>query len=254
MAFKYNLTFCKNIAHSKNGDCLSTEYINVRTPILWSCEKGHQWKASLSNIIQHNSWCPKCCKNRPLSIEDAIKVAQEHNGICLSDIYTPRKNLKWQCNNGHMWEARLESIKNSGTWCPECFQKKITINDAVKIAEEHEGKCLSTEYIPNKKIRWRCAKGHIWEAPLYSVKHNKSWCPECFGNKKLTIEFAKKVAEERKGFCISTEYDPKDKLIWKCEFGHIWEAKIYTIIRPKSTWCPACKKKTEQKEIGRAHV
>ena len=35
------------------------------------------------------------------------------------------------------------------------------------MAQEHGGDCLSTFYVNNNtKLRWRCAKGHEWEAIL----------------------------------------------------------------------------------------
>ncbi|WP_373322126.1 zinc-ribbon domain-containing protein [Paraburkholderia adhaesiva] len=41
------------------------------------------------------------------------------------------------------------------------------------------GECLSERYVNNEtKLRWRCAKGHEWEAVPASVIKG-SWCPQC---------------------------------------------------------------------------
>lgn len=237
---KYNIEFCINIAKEKEGKCLSVEYINPRALILWSCKEDHQWKTSLDNIL-HGHWCPYCCKSKPLNIEIAKKLAEEHRGECLSIEYTPKKSLIWKCEKGHIWKARLESIKNANTWCMKCFQKNFSLDDAKKFSEKHNGICLSTEYIPGKKLTWQCNKGHIWKANLYQINHRNSWCPECFGNKRLTLEAAHEIAQRRGGLCLSTEYTPKKKLKWQCNKGHIWTAKIHTLKRKDNpTWCPHC--------------
>lgn len=51
------------IALSRKGKCLSTEYINSRTTLLWKCRKGHQWSKLLYDI-RAGSWCPECSPNR----------------------------------------------------------------------------------------------------------------------------------------------------------------------------------------------
>lgn len=49
------------LASRKNGKCLSTEYVNAHTKLLWECSKGHQWEAT-PNKIQQGRWCPNCKK------------------------------------------------------------------------------------------------------------------------------------------------------------------------------------------------
>ena len=51
------------VATKKGGKCLSTTYKNTQSKLLWECEKGHQWEASLSNV-KKGSWCPYCYKAR----------------------------------------------------------------------------------------------------------------------------------------------------------------------------------------------
>ena len=49
-----------------------------------------------------------------------------------------------------------------------------------KIAKQYGGECLSTTYINSKhKLRWRCDKGHEWEARYDSFKTKKNWCSLC---------------------------------------------------------------------------
>ena len=85
-------------------------------------------------------------------------------------------------------------------------KKKLSIEFCHTIANLKGGKCLSIEYISAlNKMTWMCHKGHIWEATYNSIKE-KTWCPECGGKKKKSIENCHKVAESRGGKCLSTEY------------------------------------------------
>lgn len=118
--------------------------------------------------------------------------------------------------------------------------KKLTIEEAYRLAEKHNGKCLSINYVNcDDKLDWRCENGHKFKMSLHLVKKGH-WCPKCAGNKKLTLSHVRKVAKERGGKCLSQEYiNSKTKLKWQCKFGHIWEATYNNINRGK--WCPQCK-------------
>ena len=57
---------------------------------------------------------------------------------------------------------------------------KLTISEMQALARKKGGRCLSTVYNNFKtKLRWRCAKGHEWEATPGNVKHGGTWCPKC---------------------------------------------------------------------------
>ncbi|RHZ68207.1 hypothetical protein Glove_296g72 [Diversispora epigaea] len=52
----------EEIAYNKEGKCLSNQYINNITPLLWQCNKSHIWYASLGSIKNRNTWCSQCAK------------------------------------------------------------------------------------------------------------------------------------------------------------------------------------------------
>lgn len=60
---KDNIQIMQELARSRNGKCISEEYINSQTKLIWECEYGHQWTAKPNNIKHRNSWCPHCNKN-----------------------------------------------------------------------------------------------------------------------------------------------------------------------------------------------
>ncbi len=115
------------------------------------------------------------------------------------------------------------------------------LNKLQELAKERGGKCLSTYYGGTcNKLKWQCKKDHIWEASPTSVSNLGTWCPECAGLKKMTIEDMQIVAEIRGGKCLSKKYiNNKTKLKWKCRKGHIWFAAPGSVKNSKK-WCPKC--------------
>ena len=49
----------RKIAKQHGGKCLSVEYLNNKTHLLWECAKGHQWPA-IPSSIKRGHWCRKC--------------------------------------------------------------------------------------------------------------------------------------------------------------------------------------------------
>ena len=236
------------IAKQRGGFCLSKEYFNNKTKLLWQCNKGHKWKATPDDIRNSKSWCPDCFGNRKYTLGKMQQIASTKGGKCLSQKYlNSQKKLIWQCATGHTWEATPNHIVQ-GHWCPKCASvKKLDIMEMQILAEANGGKCLSTEYKNSKtKLLWQCRNGHQWLASPFCVKHDKTWCPIC-AKTTLTIEEMQKLALKKKGKCISTEYkNSKTKLLWECENGHQWWAKP-TAIKNHGNWCLQCFKDSRKK-------
>jgi hypothetical protein len=132
----------------------------------------------------------------PLSILNAYRpdqraamqvIAQSRGGMFLSPEYLgDGQKHRWRCSEGHEWEARPRDIEHSKSWCPTCGaakrgrKRRLGIEEMRALAKNRGGKCLSTIYVNSQtKIRWRCKKGHEWEAAPSNIKHNGTWCPEC---------------------------------------------------------------------------
>ncbi|RHZ67239.1 hypothetical protein Glove_302g76 [Diversispora epigaea] len=241
---RLNISVAKELARNKNGECLSEKYINNRSPLLWRCDKGHEWTTNFISIKYKNTWCPDCAHRRPLTLKIAKQIANNKNGECLSTEYKNcDTNLLWRCIKGHEWYARLSSIKR-GQWCPHCMGvTPHTFEDAKQIAYNRNGKCLSTEYKNcDTKLLWCCVKGHKWYASFNKVNKHNTWCPHCVGNVRYTLEVAKQIAVSRNGECLSTEYiNTRSDLLWKCTNGHLWNAPLWNI-KIRGTWCPYCSK------------
>lgn len=115
----------QELAKAKGGVCLSRKYIDILSPLLWKCAKGHVWKARPRSITGGH-WCLICKidSSRKHTINDLQNLAVKKGGKCLSKTFTSVKvKLKWECKEGHTWQAKTASILR-GSWCRICARKK----------------------------------------------------------------------------------------------------------------------------------
>lgn len=61
---KLTIEDMKQLAFNRNGKCLSIEYVNNSTNLLWECNKSHQWLAQPQSIKNKKTWCPFCARLR----------------------------------------------------------------------------------------------------------------------------------------------------------------------------------------------
>lgn len=171
-------------AEDKGGKCLSNEYINQETKLIWQCEYKHIWKANYRHI-KRGHWCHQCAGNVKITINDCINLAISNNGRCLSKtIKNNAEKLKWECANKHQWKAPFASIKNVGSWCPYCShsisrqqkeiheylnkvfpQLQIILNDTQTIKPMH-----LDIYIPELKIGIEY-DGEYWHYSEWAIKN-----------------------------------------------------------------------------------
>lgn len=54
----------QEVASSRGGKLITTDYVNQQTLMIWECARGHKWPATASNVIGNASkkgtWCRKC--------------------------------------------------------------------------------------------------------------------------------------------------------------------------------------------------
>src|SRR3954465_12167704 len=78
---KLDISVAQELAHAKNGKCISEKYINNSSPLLWECANKHKFHLSLGDVKNQGSWCRECMK---LGLEFAQNLANERGGMCLS--------------------------------------------------------------------------------------------------------------------------------------------------------------------------
>ena len=165
----------------------------------WKCRKGHEWQARIDNRNNVNG-CPYCAGQKVLKGYNDLHTANpalanewnyERNDDLKPEMFSANsgKKIWWKCSNGHEWQARIDS-RSRGTGCPYCAGNKVLIgyNDLQNVNpdlakewnyEKNNG-LTPMDVTPNsnKKIWWKCKKGHEWQATIYS-RNQGNGCPVC---------------------------------------------------------------------------
>ncbi|MEE9213964.1 MAG: hypothetical protein V3U54_04095 [Thermodesulfobacteriota bacterium] len=204
-SLQLSIEIMQEIAKERGGKCLSDTYVNNKTPLLWKCSEGHQWKAKPDGVKNKDTWCQKCFnkrrgKSRRLNIQMMQEIAKQRGGKCLSETYVNvHTKLRWECSEGHRWEAQPANIK-SNKWCPDCGGVvKRTIEEMRRVAEERGGKCLSNVYVnAHTKLLWKCSEGHKWSTTPHIINHDR-WCKECSSGlgERICREFFEQIFEKK---------------------------------------------------------
>ena len=114
---RYNII--KEIVKSKEGKCISDEYVGEKDNMEFECKNGHRWKTQAGNI-KRGYWCKRCVRIKNNNFETIQRIIKSKGGKCNSLIYLGLDyNLEFQCKNGHQWSTTGSSII-SGSWCPYC--------------------------------------------------------------------------------------------------------------------------------------
>lgn len=180
--------------------------------VWWKCKYGHQWEAGVYNR-KNGTGCPICntgntSKRKSVSLSEWCKVNHsklaeewnyEKNQLTPDEIsHGSHKKVWWKCSKGHEWEAQVKSrTYNHG--CPFCSPSNkralVGINDLRSWCEKNNKQYILDEWaydlngdnLPenctfgsHKRIKWRCSKGHVWEAEIKErTKLNGNTCPIC---------------------------------------------------------------------------
>jgi hypothetical protein len=176
------------VAASKGGACLSDYYTSSQQQMHWRCADGHEWEGTFSNIVSHGKWCPWCAGNKvspEIQMQRARDTAHAQDGKLLTTSYQGNKSpMRWRCAEGHEWEAAFNTVVVRGSWCRRCQGTQRDAGEQLTKARElaaiKHGECLSYSYSNNSApMKWKCDRGHVWEAAFYTVVQAGTWCPTC---------------------------------------------------------------------------
>jgi hypothetical protein len=165
------------------------------------------------------------------------------------------KEVWWLCKKGHEWKTSVASMSKGG--CPFCSGRRSSKDNCLSIVNP----TLAQEWHParngtltpddvtagsNKKVWWKCSKGHEWLASINNRK--KNCCPFCTGKAPCTDNCLTTI-----NFNLSQEWHPTKngaltsndvtagsgkKVYWLCKKGHTWLARIAD--RDQGDGCPIC--------------
>lgn len=245
--------------------------------VWWHCEKGHSWRAQVRSRVS-GCGCPVCAGKLAVAGENTLadvapKIAAQwdvkKNAPLTPEMVTAgtRRKVWWKCARGHSWQASVASRVIQRTDCPVCAGKTVVQgeNDLASLypalaAEwdcEKNGTLTPQQVTPssNRKVWWRCEKGHSYAAVIASRTVRGTGCPYCANRKVLpgfndleTVE--PKIAEQwhptlngnlTPGMVTAGSHR---RVWWQCPEGHVWKAVIYSRAGPQKCGCPVCAGKT----------
>jgi hypothetical protein len=118
---RLTLKDCQDLAISKGGLCLSTEYVNNNTKMDWKCSENHEWTTTRGSI-QAGRWCPNCSGNK--SEEACREILERHTGVKFPnkrpkfmkglelDGYNSASNIAFEYNGIQHYEYNLFFHRN----------------------------------------------------------------------------------------------------------------------------------------------
>ena len=240
--------------------------------VWWTCEKGHRWQATVTARTSDHTGCPVCAGKRPdPGVNDlatlfphlAAQWDQERNGDLTPDQVLPGSHRKvwWQCPEGHRWQAFVKS-RVGGAGCPVCQHRALSVGEtdlaacfpvlAAQWDQERNGDLTPQDVFPGtqRKVWWRCAQGHVWQARVSSRAQNGAGCPVCTGRQILPGEndlatlfpaVAQAWHPDRNGSLTPAQISPYSnrKVWWQCPRGHPYQA-VVSARTASGSGCPYC--------------
>jgi hypothetical protein len=218
--------------------------------VWWMCPVGHQYRRSIASRYSGGD-CSFCSNDRVLAgfndlesqfPEISAEWSKENNENPSEVLATSKRKFMWRCINNHNWIDQIYARTLLGRGCQYCGDKKVWtgFNDLKTVwpnvdefwSSENEKRSDEVIWNSRKTAKWRCAKGHDWDARIYITLREKS-CPFCEGVRvkagfnSLDIDFANLLAE-----FVSTNRGERNPakvlgknsrvpLVWKCNRGHL---------------------------------
>jgi len=240
--------------------------------VWWKCDRGHEWKARISDRTIHKAGCPYCSGKR-LTAENSLAILRpdlanewhptKNDDFLPSDVGSgSRKKVWWICEKGHEWPAVVkERARACGSGCPYCAGNAVGPDNNLSVlfpqiaAEWHptrNGSLMPSQVTPGsgKKVWWLCEYNHKWEAAINNRSRGRG-CPYCSGVKAghdNTIDIRNpRLASEwhpsKNGTLLPSDFTPgSGKMVWwLCRRHHEWQAQIAK--RNAGSNCPVCSRR-----------
>ncbi len=214
----------------------------------WKCAQGHVWSTSLHNL----RGCNRCSyvergDNLRHSPDEYHALAAKFGVEWIGpEVKRNTDKTWWRCPNGHVWQFQYGSFRGCTTcnYPNRAAKRRNTTDDYHALAAERGFVWLGPEVIStNRKTKWRCQHGHIWETS-YNVIRGGCGCRICSisarnENVRNKDDAYSIVAQERGFVWLGPSVkSSKHSTQWQCQNGHVWVATYNNI--SKGSGCPQC--------------
>ena len=247
--------------------------------IWWRCQKGHSYRSAVKTRVQ-GSGCPYCAGKSVLPEENSLAAeypviakdwdAAKNKPLTPNQVISgTKRKVWWLCPKGHSWCAAVFSRTVLGTGCPVCTGRQALAGEndlatlypdiAVQWDEEKNGALRPSSVTAgsNRRVWWRCEKGHSYRAVIAQRVQRGDGCPYCANRKVLPgfndLATAAPLVAKQWHETLNGALTPEmvtagshKKAWWQCSYGHVWKAAIYSRAGVQQCGCPVCAGKTKR--------
>lgn len=188
--------------------------------VWWKCPKGpdHEWQTTVVQRGVEGTGCPFCSRRR-ISVTNNLaalhpELAEEwhpsRNGKLRPEQVMPqsKRRVWWKCRKGpdHEWRAPVFYRARLGLNCPCCAGSKVSVTNSLaarypRIAAmwhpTKNGTLTPDDVFPRseRRVWWRCDRGHEWRAMPRSRVGKQGGCPLCPKPNKAKTVHTRRVRE-----------------------------------------------------------
>jgi rubrerythrin len=185
----------------------------------WRCQTcGHEWPASPYNRIRGDTGCP-ACSGKVVTSKNALSSVRpdlvewwdfERNKDLTPGMvsFNSHRKVYFKCPDGHSYKRHVYQMVNTGG-CKYCSGQAATEDRNLALSHPDlakqwhptkNGNLRPEEYLPgsNKKVWWKCGRGHSWEAQISKRALRGDGCPEC--HSKISLLQVRVYAELKSVF------------------------------------------------------
>lgn len=226
--------------------------------VIWRCDKGHEWTASVKSRTINGTGCPYCSHNAVLAgFNDLATVYprlaaewSDRNYPLTPNMVTACVNRKvwWKCSKGHEWNT-LISTRAGGSKCPYCsgvlllkgFNDFATIHPELAAEWSDKNLPLKPDMVnakSTKKVWWKCPTcGYEWQS-LVKSRVKGTVCPVCA--ERTVFSGYNDLISTDPDLAMEWDYEKNKELNpqklsrnsmysvwWKCPHDHSWKEKIF---------------------------
>ena len=153
--------------------------------IKWLCPNGHTWEASPNTRTNQNVDCHYCSgykRNGSIVSQELMKELVDP-----VDTIKSRLKVKWLCDSGHTWVARVGDRQYKGSGCPHCSHRISRgelevvsfLKELVEVEVQNKSLIAPLEldiYVPSKSLAIEY-NGVYWHSEKYRGKtyHYDKW-------------------------------------------------------------------------------
>jgi len=224
---------CEEWNYKRNGD-LKPENVSIGCgkKVWWTCKKcKYVWDIYIGARTHKNNGCPRCA-GRIVSDKNRLSIVFPE--LCKEWNYKKNGELKpenvcchsskkvwWICKNNHEYQMSIEKRTNyQHQGCGYCSYKKLSDKNRFSIVfpeiakewnyEKNQSTPENFSYGSNKKVWWKCNKGHQWKATINDRTSKTYGCPFC---NKVLLKDGTSFDSYSEAYFYLTTLKPKFKVI-----------------------------------------